>query len=469
MDLTALVDRLAAHKTIGGAPRPELEWIALHGQLRRLEAGNVLTARAAGHVEGLFIVLTGHVALYVDRANGREKIIEWHAGDVAGMLPYSRLHVPPGDSIAERATEYVVVLREDLPAMIRDCPTTTSILVHVMIDRARHFTSSDLHAEKMVSLGKLSAGLAHELNNPASAIRRSARSIHDAVAAAEEASHALAAVELSAEQRAAVNRIRHFCGESEAPVVRSPLERADREDVLGDWLAAHGANAADAEPLAETPISIATLDELARVVSGDALAATVRWLAAGCQVRQLAAEIEQASSRISSLVDAVKGFTRMDQNVTPGPVDVVDSLNQALAILKTKARGKALSIAVDADPRLPAAHGVAAELNQIWANLIDNAIDAAPDSGSITIAAAADGNDVAVRIIDNGPGIPSEVQRRIFDPFFTTKPVGQGTGLGLDIVNRIVRKHRGTIGVESQPGRTVFRVTLPTASQQAHA
>jgi signal transduction histidine kinase len=463
MDVNVLVERLAAHKTIGAAPRGELEWVARHGELRQFERGDVLTARAAGHVEGLFIVLTGHVALYVDRVNGREKIIEWHGGDVAGLLPYSRLTVPPGDSIAERPTEFVVLPRARLDDLIHECPTITSILVHVMVDRARHFTSSDLHAEKMVSLGKLSAGLAHELNNPASAIRRSAKSLRSALGASDERSQAMALVHLSPEQQAAVDRVRGLCRDTATHVVRSPLEQADREAAIGGWLAAHGADPADAEPLAETALTMPMLDELSRYVSGDALTATVRWLASGCETRQLAVEIEEAASRISALVDAVKGFTRMDQTVTPGPVDLRDTLAQTLAILKAKARGKGVSINIEADLALPPALGVAGELNQVWVNLIDNALDAVSPGGAVVVRASAEDADVVVRVIDDGPGIPADVLRRIFDPFFTTKPVGHGTGLGLDIVNRIVRKHRGSIAVESVPGRTEFCVTLPAA------
>lgn len=469
MDTDNLIDRLAAHKTIGSAPRPELEWIATHGRPRRLAPGDILTARAAGFVEGLFIILSGQIALRVDRANGREKVIEWHAGDVAGMLPYSRLQSPPGDSMAEQWTDIVVVHRDDLPRLIQECHDLTSILVHVMVDRAKHFTSSDLQAEKMVSLGKLSAGLAHELNNPASAITRSARSLRDAIIATEDTSRELGALGLTAAQVAAINAVRQQCLESAQPVIRSPLQQADREAAFGDWLAAHGADPEDATPLAETSVDVSLLDGLGGMLSGSQLAATVRWLAAACQTRHLADDIEEAGARISHLVDAVKGFTRMDQNATAGPVDVAEGLTQTLAILKAKARGKSVSVTVTADPHLPRAQGIAGELNQIWANLIDNALDAVGTAGTVAITAAAEGPYVVVRIVDDGPGIPEDIARRIFDPFFTTKEVGQGTGLGLDIVNRIIRKHHATITVESRPGRTEFAVSLPIAATEARA
>jgi signal transduction histidine kinase len=159
----------------------------------------------------------------------------------------------------------------------------------------------------------------------------------------------------------------------------------------------------------------------------------------------------------------------MDLNANAGPVDVTEGVAQALAILKAKARAKSVSVTVTADPTLPRALGVAGELNQIWANLIDNALDAVAESGHVGITAAVEGPYVVVRVIDDGSGMPPDVKRRIFDPFFTTKKVGEGTGLGLDIVNRIIRKQRGMIAVESEPGRTEFTVSLPLAPSATEA
>ena len=190
MNLHDLVDRLAAHKTLGAAPREELEWLASHGSLRRLSEGDVLTKRGLP-VEGLFVVLYGHLAIYLDRGTGRNKIVEWRDGDVAGILPYSRLVAPPADSVAQEPSEILAVPRDSFPAMMRECPEVTAILVHTMLDRSRHFTSAGLHDEKMISLGKLSAGLAHELNNPASAIKRSAAVLETLLRDTEAAVHAL--------------------------------------------------------------------------------------------------------------------------------------------------------------------------------------------------------------------------------------------------------------------------------------
>jgi signal transduction histidine kinase len=462
-----LIEKLSTHRIVGAAPRAELAWIAARGRLRNLAPGEILSHKDAGRVEWLFLVLSGHIAMYVDRGAGPHKAMDWRGGDVTGLLPYSRLLAPPGDTVAEAATEILMIQREDLPEMIRECHEVTSMLVHVMVDRARQFTASDLHDEKMVSLGKLSAGLAHELNNPASALARSAGLLPERLAASEAASRALGASNLTDAQMAAIDRIRGACLATPVERVRTPMEQADHEETIGDWLEKHGANAPLAEALAETAVTIEALDELSRTLDGAALDAALRWVAAGCSARGLALEMEEAAGRIFDLVTAVKGFTRMDQAAASGPVDIGEGLRQTLAVHRSKARARSLSVTIDVEPDLPRVLGIGGELNQVWANLIDNALDAAADSGRVEIRANVSGRQIVVRVIDNGAGIPAELRDRIFDPFFTTKPVGRGTGLGLDIARRLVRKHEGDIEVESEPGRTEFRVLLPIATEDS--
>jgi signal transduction histidine kinase len=194
------------------------------------------------------------------------------------------------------------------------------------------------------------------------------------------------------------------------------------------------------------------------------LKVALRWVAAGCTTRALAADVERASTRIHNLVGAIKRFTYMDRAQVPEPVDVVESLNDSLALLLHKARKKSIGVKVSSEPGLPPAQAIGGDLNQIWTNLIDNAIDAVPESGQVVVSAARQLNFVVVRVEDNGGGIPDDIRERIFDPFVTTKPVGQGTGLGLDIARQLIRRNNGDIEVESRPGRTEFRVRLPVAA-----
>jgi signal transduction histidine kinase len=439
--------------------------LASYGSVRHLNAGDVLTPKGKS-VEGLFIVLSGRISISVDRGAGLHKIMEWRPGDVTGMLPYSRLVAPPADTIAEEPTEVFAIARDHLPAMIRECNTVTAFLVHSMVDRARVFNAADLHDEKMMSLGKLSAGLAHELNNPAAAIERTAALLERRMEASEAAGRALSAARLTDAQLAAIDAVRTSCVATRERVIRSPLAQAEREEAIADWLVDHGLDSSIADELSETAATPDALDRLASALDPSALEHALRWVSTACSARNLASEIQDAATRIVVLVGAIKGFTHMDQATVAGPVDVSRGLADTITVLRSKARDKSATVAVDVEPDLPKVRGFTGELNQIWANLIDNALDAIPEAGRIDVQAARERQRVVVRIIDNGSGIPDQVRERIFDPFFTTKPVGKGMGLGLDIVRRLVRHNDGEISVESQPGRTEFRVALPAIAAE---
>jgi hypothetical protein len=253
--------------------------------------------------------------------------------------------------------------------------------------------------------------------------------------------------------------------------VLSPLQQAEREDAISDWLVDHGVDEQLAGSLADTAVTLDALDAIAAAVGGSCLDAVLRWAAAGCAVRSIASEIQDAATRIAGLVAAVKGFTHMDQGGPAGAVDLQGTIGNTVAVLRAKARGKGVAVALEFEPDLPHAVGYAGELNQVWANLIDNALDAVSEGGHVVVKARRELDRVAVSVVDDGPGIPPDVRERIFDPFFTTKGVGKGTGLGLDIVSRLVMHNEARIEVQSQPGCTEFKVTLPvhTGNTGAHS
>jgi signal transduction histidine kinase len=459
MSVTDLVDRLAALPRLGGIPYEELEWLVAHGTLEVHEAGHVIGAKGV-RMEKLWVIVSGHVAIRVDRGAGPKLVMEWRAGEVTGMLPYSRMKGPPGDSYCAEKTEALAVHEKHFPEMVYHCPVFTAHTVHTMLDRARNFNTSALQDEKMVSLGKLAAGLAHELNNPASATKRGASLLLQELSRLDAALQALSAQRLTDELIDAVEQVRPLFLTRADGNVRSPILQADREDEIADWLARHQADPGYAASLADTAVTIDALDGLASATSDGTLDAALRWLAARSATHSLATDVEQAATRIYELVAAVKKFTYMDNLAAPESVEVEPGIRDTLRVLDAKARSKSAFIALDVESGLPRVCATGAELNQVWMNLIDNALDAIPESGRIDISARRELDRVIVRVVDNGPGIPADILQRVFDPFFTTKPPGQGTGLGLDLTRRLVRRYDGDISVESRPGLTEFCVSL---------
>ena len=465
-----IVERLRAHATLGAAPVAELEWVAAHGEFRHYQSNDQL-GRKGQQVDEMVIMFTGGGGAYIDRGSGRRKVMQWQAGEVTGLLPFSRLTTSMGDAYLESETEALILHRGQFPELIRECPTVLAMLVHTMLDRTRVFESTGWQDEKLVSLGRLAAGLAHELNNPASAAARSSKLLTNALAEAHEASHALGTAHLTDDQLQLVQTLRDQCLLPMTTGVFSVLERSDREEEITTWLERRGADTAVATALAESCVTKDTLDEMAESLSDEALNAALRWIAAEFNARSLAVNIERATTRIHDLVSSVKRFTYMDRATVTEPIDIAQGLTDTVAVLAAQARAKSAAITLDIPGNLPSVAGYPAELNQVWSNLLENALDAVATSGAVTVSAEHSGgpNGVVVRVVDNGGGIPNEIKARIFDPFFTTKPIGEGSGLGLGISDRIVRRHGGQIEFDSRPGRTEFRVSLPTAKAAAPA
>ena len=454
-----LVERLAAQPALERIPRAELEWLVAHGKLERLAAGG-LVARKGEPADRLLIVLSGNVPIRIDRGAGPRWVIDWRPGDVTGLLPYSRLTHATSDIRVDVDTAILSVHATHLPELIRRCPAFTEHTVHLMLDRARRFHASDFQEEKMISLGRLAAGMAHELNNPASAALRGARLLHSGVAEADAAVRVLTETPFTAAELDAIGTLFRASAMTPAHPPSSPIERADREEEIAAWLARHGSDPALADPLAETAVDLDGLDALARVLTGDSLGAVLRWLAWVSSTRALSSDVERAAARIAVVVDAIKRFTYMDHLAGPEVVRVEVGLRDTIAMLGPKVKSKDAVISLEVEPDLPDVRASGGELNQVWLHIVDNALDAIATAGRVEISARRELDRVTVRVVDDGPGIPPATLPRIFDPFFTTKEPGQGTGLGLEIARRLVRRCHGEITAESAPGRTEFRVSL---------
>lgn len=453
-----LVDRLASLELLASVPRGELEWLTARSETRAYAAGTIVRQRGA-EVDEMFVMLSGRVAFSMPRGGGWRTILEAGAGYVLGLIPYSRFQKAPGNLVVQDDATVLALHRTHFPDLVRDCPELTAALVHHMLDRARDYQAARLHDDRLESLGKLAAGLAHELNNPASAAARNAQSLAALLDQVEHASRALAGARLSDAQLEALDAVRAACAETPPP--RSALEAADHEDDIAEWLERRALDPLLAEPLARSEVPLAALDALANAIPEEALGVAIRWVASGTAAREVVRQIASASGRIHDLVAAVKGFTFMDREAVPEEVDVARGLADTIVMLESKSRAKSVEVRLETADGLPRVYGFGSEINQVWEKLIDNAIEAAGSEGNVSITATFRGDAVVVRVTDTGPGIPEQIQSRVFDPFFTTKPVGQGTGLGLDFARRLVHRHHGDIDFTSQPGRTVFRVRLP--------
>ena len=443
-------------------PDDQIAWFLNQSEEIRLSVGETYV-RQGDPADWMFVILEGQLQ-WRGEFGGETVVLSGKPGDVTGVLPFSRMKqfVVTGRAVTEgRLLRFPTSL---FPELIQKMPELTKRLVGLLSDRIRETTRIEQQRDRLASLGKLSAGLAHELNNPASAAKRATGQLRTILKKIKDASHELGKRDLSIAQKSEIERMEaSFTQEDVVPP--DALTISDLEDQIDSLFRSHGQDDLWmlAASLARRNIRPEVLESLFENLGPESARAALVRIAASVEVANLLHEIESSTSRISDLVRAIKEYTYMDQAAIQN-VDIIKSLENTLTILNHKLKQ---GIAVQRDyqkvPLLVNSFG--SELNQVWTNIIDNAIDAMHGKGELRVRTYRDDGCVVVEIGDNGPGIPPEVLPHIFEPFFTTKKVGEGTGLGLDTVQRIVKKHRGNIQVTSKPGDTCFQVWLPVAGR----
>ena len=442
-------------------PAEVLAWLAQTGELCQYEDGELI-APYGSPADRLIAVVAGAMQYYTEPGGAREPIFRLDTGLVGGVLPYSRLQVFRGQSEAVGRTVLYILPRTEFPALEQVSPELVQRLVSLMSDRARNEGRTQERDDKLRALGKLAAGLSHELNNPAAAIVRAA----DALGAhlrnspvlfknlliAGPTPGGMAAIKSLAEPAAA------------PPATLSALARADQEDALADWLESQAVpdGYTLASGLLEAGITIDKLTPVLPQLPPVARPAALAWLEAHLMALRLAHDMREAGQRISALVSDVKTYSHMDRAGGREKLAITQGLDSTLNIFAHALRQKKARLTRDYAPDLPPIMGKAGSLNQVWTNLIDNALDALPNQdGELRVSVKKQNDFECVSIQDNGAGIAPEVLAHLFEPFYTTKPPGEGSGQGLDIARRIVQEHGGRLEVASEPGRTEFTTWLP--------
>jgi signal transduction histidine kinase len=431
-----------------GLPEEELERICGDARRFRVPAGEMLIEEGA-HNDAMYVVIAGQFEVTQRSAERSVVLGTVEQGGVLGEM--SLLDQAPAVASARALVDSrVAEIGRTAFQELLEAPAYVLAMLHTVTDRLREAEAARRQDAKMAALGTMTAGLLHELNNPAAAVRRSAAQLVEIFEAWRELGSRLGEADLAA-------------GFAEPPgsPPTNPLERSDREQALGAWLEQGGVKGSWelAPALVARGWNPESLETLAEGLEPGRRAKVVRWLGLSCSIQLLLDELGAAAARISELVGAVKGYAYLDQGAVQD-VDIEGGLENTLVLLRHK-KGPGVEVIRDYDPDLPRIEAFGSELNQVWTNLIDNAFDAMGEAGKLTLRTRSENGRVAVEVIDDGPGIPPEVQGRIFDAFFTTKPQGQGTGIGLNTTYKIIARHGGDIRVSSQPGETTFRVVLP--------
>ncbi len=414
--------------------------------------------REGDKAEFMIVMLEGEIRARAEHGPADGPVFTMSGGEVSGMLPFSRLKVVSVTGRAVVPSHYLAFHVSHFEEMFHRLPELVRRLVGLLADRVRSVTRQEQQHEKLAALGKLSAGLAHELNNPSAAARRSAAALRDCLARLRSAARSTA---IGPDDCAKLAQTEEQIRSSLKPAqFKDEFARVEREEAIQSWLESH--NVAEpwklAPQLADANLTDADLARFA-AAAGASVSPELTRFATLLEMDRIAEELEHSSARISDLIKAIKEYSYMDQAPVQ-EVDIEHSLETTLTIMHHKLK-RGITVAREYAPNLPKVMANGSELNQVWTNLIDNAADAMNGTGTLTIRAARENDFVLVEIADNGPGIPAEVKSRIFDPFFTTKGVGEGTGLGLDIVNRIVKNARGQVNVISAPGDTRFQIRIP--------
>lgn len=456
---------LAALELFRGENPQALEWLAERLTIRHIASGEQFV-KVGDPAREMMVVLEGevHFAREGDLYGGAFVGV---AGQATGVLPFSRMTSYRGNGWAVKPTRAAFLETTHLAELVQRAPLVTQRLVGQMVDRSRESTQRDERTNNMLALGKLSAGLAHELNNPASAVVRSATRLRAVLAERRRHAVAMRGEPVSPEAQRIILDLGEMSVAQDQTAGLDALELADREADLADWLEARDLPCTFASALVESGIQVSHLAPLESLLTRPSMTHGLAVLAADREIASLSREIEEASTRIAELVKAMKAYSYMDR-VPFTDVDVEQGIDVTMRMFQHHTK-QGFQFSKRFAGNLPKIRANGSELNQIWTNLIDNAIDAMceHEPKRLEVRTMLEPDAVVVEVEDSGPGMPGDVQARIFDPFFTTKEVGKGTGLGLDIVRRIVQGHKGSIQVRSAPGRTVFQVRLPVRGPES--
>ena len=447
----------------------QLDWIAEHGCTLRAPAGS-LVCREGDPAEQFFVLLSGTVQLF--RTIGQDEVAinrtEQRGVYMGATQAYLRDDgVPRTYSASMRAlddSEFFVLTAQEFGWMMREWFPMAIHLLEGLALGMRNSQAAIGERQRLAALGALSAGLMHELNNPAAAASRATGALRQRVAGMRHKLGMLAAGKVPPAQLNALVELQEEVIEraAKAPVLTA-MQAADREDELGDWMEQRGVTGAwDIAPVfAQGGLDVECLNEIEQKAENPGmLDQAVHWIGYALETEQLMSDIEDATGRVSSLVSAAKQYSQMDRAAHQW-IDVHTGLDSTLVMLNHKI-GDGVTVVKNYDRTLPQIPAHPAELNQVWTNLIDNAVQAMNGVGTLTISTFRDDDRLVVSVGDTGPGVPAALRKRVFEPFFTTKPVGEGTGLGLDISYRIVvNGHGGDITLKSVPGDTRFLVRLP--------